>query len=60
MKLILIPKNIDEITKANDLVDGFIIGVESLSTNMPFYVNLNELKESIKYFTLAIQIEKKL
>ena len=43
MKLILIPKNIDEITKANDLVDGFIIGVESLSTNMPFYVNLNEI-----------------
>ena len=48
MKLILIPKNIDEITKANDLVDGFIIGVESLSTNMPFYVNLNELKEILK------------
>ena len=24
------------------------------------YYNLNELKESIKYFTLAIQIEKKL
>lgn len=48
MKLILIPKNIDEITKANDLVDGFIIGIESLSTNMPFYVNLNELKEILK------------
>lgn len=48
MKLILIPKNKEQIIKTNDLVDGFIIGIQNLSTNLPSYFDLNELKEIVK------------
>lgn len=48
MKLILIPKTIDEINKTKDLVDGFIIGIENLSTNLPSYFSLSTLKEILK------------
>lgn len=48
MKLVLIPKSKEEILKTNDLVDGFIIGIENLSTNLPNYFDLNELKEILK------------
>lgn len=48
MKLLLMPKSIDEIEKTNELVDGFIIGIKDLSTNMPNYFSMNELLEILK------------
>lgn len=42
------PKNLEEIKKTDNLVDGYIIGIEDLSTNMPAYFSLSELKEMLK------------
>lgn len=45
MKLLLIPKDKEEIFKADAIVDGFIIGIENLSTNLPGYFTLEDVKE---------------
>ena len=45
MKILTYPKNIDEINKTKDLVDGFIIGIKDMSVNANMYIeDLNILK----------------
>ena len=48
MKLILIPKNKEEIKLTDHLVDGFILGIDGLSTNLPTYFSLEDVKEILK------------
>lgn len=44
-KIILIPNDIEQIEKIDELVDGYIIPFKDLSTNYEYYFNLKELKE---------------
>lgn len=48
-KLILIPSNKQMIYDLIDIVDGYIIGIDSLAVNLPFTFTLNDAIESIKY-----------
>ena len=46
MKILTYPKNIEEIEKTKDLVDGFIIGIKDMSVNANMYIkklNINFL-----------------
>ena len=42
-KLIVIPSSLDELEELSKLeVDGFIIGVDNYSVELPFYVSLGD------------------
>lgn len=43
MKLIIMPRSKEEILNTKDIVDGYMLGVENLSTNMPTYFSEHEL-----------------
>lgn len=47
MKILTYPKNIEEIEKTKDLVDGFIIGIKDMSVNANMYIEDLNLLESI-------------
>ena len=47
MKLTIIPNSKDQILSLINEADAFIIGIENLSVNLPFYFNLNEVIEII-------------
>ena len=47
MKILTYPKNIEEIEKTKDLVDGFIIGIKDMSINANMYIEDLNLLESI-------------
>ena len=38
-KILIIPKNIETISRTNKYSDGYIIGIENLCTNIGFCVN---------------------
>lgn len=48
MKLMVIPKSLDEINNLIDIADSFIIGIKDLSINLPTYFTIEEIKEIIK------------
>lgn len=48
MKLLLMLKSILQIKETSEVIDGYIIGITGLSTNMPAYFSLDELKEILK------------
>lgn len=48
-KIILIPNNKDMIYDLVDEVDGYIIGIESLSVNLPYTFTLDDTISLIKY-----------
>lgn len=43
MKLIIMPRSKEEILNTKDIVDGYMLGVENLSINMPNYFKIEEL-----------------
>lgn len=45
MKLVVIPKSIEQINDLIDIADAFIVGVEDLSINLPTYFSVEEVKE---------------
>ncbi len=46
MKILIYPKNIDEISKTKELVDGYIIGIKDMSLNANMYIeDLSILKD---------------
>ena len=51
MKILTYPKNIDEINKTKNLVDGFIIGIKNMSVNANMYIEdlniLNNIDKDI-------------
>ena len=51
MKILTYPKNIDEINKTKNLVDGFIIGIKDMSVNANMYIEdlsiLNNIDKDI-------------
>ena len=54
-KILIYPKNIDEIEKTQDLVDGFIIGIKDMSINDNMYIdNLNILRNIYKDIFISI------
>lgn len=42
-KMLTIPSSLNEINKTKNIVDGFIIGIKDLSTNINFYIDFDEL-----------------
>ncbi|MEG0826162.1 MAG: U32 family peptidase [Bacilli bacterium] len=44
-KVVLIPKNIEEIKNTEKLVNAYIVGIEGLSVNLPTYFTLKEILE---------------
>ena len=45
-KILTIPSSLDEINKTSDMVDGFIIGIKDMSTNVNYYIDdLDILKD---------------
>lgn len=47
-KKIIIPSNMKMIKRLKNKVDGYILGIENLSVNMPYYFKLNEVLDVIK------------
>ena len=47
MKILAYPKNIEEIEKTKDLVDGFIIGIKGMSVNANMYIEDLDILKSI-------------
>ena len=61
MKLIIMPRSKNEILNTKDLVDGYMLGVENLSINMPNYFDIEELfniLEEIKDKEFFISLNK--
>lgn len=61
MKLIIMPRSKQEILNTKDLVDGYMLGVENLSINMPNYFNVEELfniLEEVKNKKFFISLNK--
>ena len=55
MKILTYPKNIEEIEKTKQLVDGFIIGIKDMSVNANMYIeNLNILKDIDKDIFISL------
>ena len=55
MKLLTVPKNLEEIEKTKTLVDGFIIGIKDMSINVNMYIEeLNILKNIDKDIFIAL------
>ncbi len=48
MKLMIMPKNKEEVISTIKVTDAFILGLKDLSINMPNYFDLTELKDLIK------------
>lgn len=46
-KKIVIPKSLEQIKKIINICDGFIIGLNNLSVNLPCYFNIEEIKDII-------------
>lgn len=46
-KKIVIPKSLEQIKKTINICDGFIIGLNNLSVNLPCYFNIEEIKDII-------------
>ena len=49
MKYIVIPSNKQMIYDLLDKVDGYILGIDNYSVNLPYYFNLEEIIEITKY-----------
>lgn len=47
-KKIIIPSNMKMIKRLKNKVDGYILGIENLSVNMPYYFKLDEVLDVIK------------
>lgn len=47
-KKLIIPSNMKMIKRLKDKVDGYILGIEDLSVNMPYYFKLDEVLDIIK------------
>ena len=45
MKLLIMPKSIDQIESLNEDIDGVIVGIKDLSINQPAYFTLDEIKK---------------
>ena len=55
MKILIYPKNIQEIEKTKHLVDGYIIGIQDMSVNTNMYIeDLNILKDINKDVFIAL------
>ena len=59
-KIITMPSNLNEIEKARDMVDGFIIGIKDMCVNTNFCIDKNEIKllESISNKDIFISLNK--
>ena len=49
MKYVVIPSNRQMIYDLIDKVDGYILGIDNYSVNLPYYFNLEEIIEITKY-----------
>jgi U32 family peptidase len=61
MKLIIMPRSKQEILNTKELVDGYMLGIENLSINMPNYfseVELFNILEEIKDKEIFISLNK--
>lgn len=47
MKILIMPKSIKQINSLIDIIDGVIVGLDSLCINMPYSFNLDEIKKII-------------
>ena len=45
MKLLIMPKSIDQIESLIEDIDGVIVGIKDLSINQPAYFTLDEIKK---------------
>ena len=55
MKILIYPKNIQEIEKTKHLVDGYIIGIKDMSVNANMYIeDLTMLKDINKDVFIAL------
>ena len=43
-KTIIIPNSREMIKETLELYDGIILGIDGLSVNLPFYINIEELE----------------
>ena len=48
MKMLIYPKNIEEIEKTKTMVDGYIIGIKDMSINANMYIDDLSILNSIK------------
>lgn len=48
MKILVMPKSINQVNTLINDIDGIIIGLDKLSINMPYYFSYEEIKELIK------------
>jgi len=58
MKILIFPKNIEEIEKTKQLVDGFIIGIKDMSVNANMYIEDLNILKNINNKDIFISINK--
>ena len=59
MKILTYPKNIDEINKTKDLVDGFIIGIKDMCVNCNYHIEDLSILNDICDNEVFISINKR-
>ena len=54
MKKLIYPTSLNLIEKSIDLIDGFIVGINSLSVNIPLVIEKEDAKEKWNLFFIIV------